>query len=175
MSRHVKPLSFTKEQRHHYGKPKKQFSWYWAAIITTLTVFIVLVIAQNSGTTALSMPSDFKVEVNGAPRVAVKFDTIDHGDQHYNIPVESVFPIGNIGDQPLEIIGQPRVEVLEGCCPPRAVVSAEFIRPGEQALLKMTYSMHAGMDGKHHFLVHVRTNDPVEPEKLLHAYSNWIP
>jgi hypothetical protein len=175
MSKHIKPYSFMKNRYSAYSRRKRGFSWYWVAIITVMTVFVVLLIAQNSSDTALSMPSDFKVEVNGAPRVAVKFDTIDHGDQHYNIPVESVFSIGNIGDQPLEIIGQPRVEVLEGCCPPRAVVSSEFIRPGEQALLKMTYSMHAGMDGKHHFLVHVRTNDPVEPEKLLHAYSNWIP
>lgn len=35
--------------------------------------------------------------------------------------------------------------------------------------------MHAGMDGPHEFRVHVLTNDPVEPEMLLVAKSNWVP
>jgi hypothetical protein len=35
--------------------------------------------------------------------------------------------------------------------------------------------MHEGMDGKHNFVVHLRTNDPMEPEKLLTALSNWGP
>jgi len=39
----------------------------------------------------------------------------------------------------------------------------------------MVYMMHEGMDGPHRFDVHVRSNDPVEPEKVLIAKSNWIP
>jgi hypothetical protein len=39
----------------------------------------------------------------------------------------------------------------------------------------MEYTMHPGMGGPHEFRVHVRTNDPVEPEKLLVAKSNWGP
>jgi len=35
--------------------------------------------------------------------------------------------------------------------------------------------MHAGMDGKHEFRVHVLTNDPVEPEKQVVIRSNWVP
>lgn len=35
--------------------------------------------------------------------------------------------------------------------------------------------MHEGMGGPHRFDVHVRTNDPVEPEKVLIAKSNWVP
>jgi len=33
--------------------------------------------------------------------------------------------------------------------------------------------MHAGMDGQHEFRVHVLTNDPIEPEKLLTVLSYW--
>src|SRR4051812_37457757 len=118
MSKTLKPQSFMKNQYSAYSRRKKGVSWYWVAIFSVLIVFIVLFLLQNSSNTSSSIPSDFKVEVNGAPKISLKYDTVDHGDQHYNIPVESVFPIGNIGDKPLEIIGQPRVEVLEGCCPP---------------------------------------------------------
>jgi len=39
----------------------------------------------------------------------------------------------------------------------------------------MEYMMHAGMDGPHRFDVHLRTNDPVEPQKLLVVKSDWGP
>jgi len=35
--------------------------------------------------------------------------------------------------------------------------------------------MHAGMDGQHEFRVHLRTNDPEMPDKLLTIRSNWVP
>ena len=35
--------------------------------------------------------------------------------------------------------------------------------------------MHEGMGGQHEFRVHLRTNDPEEPEKVLIARSNWVP
>jgi hypothetical protein len=35
--------------------------------------------------------------------------------------------------------------------------------------------MHEGMGGAHEFRVHLRTNDPAEPETLLVSKSNWGP
>jgi hypothetical protein len=35
--------------------------------------------------------------------------------------------------------------------------------------------MHAGMDGPHEFRVHLRTNDPAEPNRPLTILSNWVP
>lgn len=35
--------------------------------------------------------------------------------------------------------------------------------------------MHAGMEGQHEFRLHLRSNDPVEPDKLLTILSNWTP
>jgi hypothetical protein len=37
----------------------------------------------------------------------------------------------------------------------------------------MEFMMHAGMDGQHEFRVHVLTNDPQGPEKLLTVLSYW--
>jgi hypothetical protein len=167
MSKHVKANGFLRKQS---GANKRNLALYGTIALGVVVVCALVLIQSNT-----AKSSDFKVEVSGAPRIAVKEDTVDYGDRHYNIPVESVFALGNIGDQPLMILGQPQVEVVEGCCPPRAQLTSSVIKPGEQTLLSMSFSMHAGMDGKHHFLVHVRTNDPIEPDKLLHIYSNWIP
>jgi hypothetical protein len=38
----------------------------------------------------------------------------------------------------------------------------------------MEFMMHAGMEGPHDFRVHVRTNDPVEPDKELIVLSDWV-
>ncbi len=34
--------------------------------------------------------------------------------------------------------------------------------------------MHEGMGGPHDFRVHLRTNDPDEPNKELVILSNWV-
>ena len=34
--------------------------------------------------------------------------------------------------------------------------------------------MHAGMEGPHEFRVHVRTNDPLAPEKVVRVLSDWV-
>ena len=70
--------------------------------------------------------------------------------------------------------GEPRVEGSEGCGPPRAVVSSTTGKPGQEATLVLTYMMHEGMGGKHRFIVHVKTNDPTQPEKQLAVLSNWL-
>jgi hypothetical protein len=39
----------------------------------------------------------------------------------------------------------------------------------------LRFTMHEGMDGPHDLRVHLRTNDPLEPEKELTILSNWVP
>jgi hypothetical protein len=39
----------------------------------------------------------------------------------------------------------------------------------------MRFMMHAGMDGKHEFRLHIRSNDPVESDKQVVILSNWVP
>ena len=38
----------------------------------------------------------------------------------------------------------------------------------------MQFTMHAGMEGPHDFRVHLKTNDPAEPEKELVVLSDWV-
>lgn len=55
------------------------------------------------------------VEMAGQPNLVVDREQIDFG----RVPVEQVvkpeFELSNTGDQPLQIVGVPQVEVREGC------------------------------------------------------------
>jgi hypothetical protein len=68
---------------------------------------------SSSGSTRFD--SDFKPDVTGAPRVSVPEDTIDYGDVELGTTVTTEFDVRNTGDQPLVILGEPQVEVVEGC------------------------------------------------------------
>ena len=54
-------------------------------------------------------------QVTGAPRLAVDQSTIDEGDVPLGKTIRSVFRLQNVGDQPLTVLDEPRVEVVEGC------------------------------------------------------------
>ena len=54
-------------------------------------------------------------EVRGMPRVAVTPETIDYGDVKLDTSIRSVFHVSNIGDEPLQILGEPEVELIRGC------------------------------------------------------------
>lgn len=60
-------------------------------------------------------PTKSGIEVNGAPRLKVDKETIDHGDVKLGTPVRDDIRVTNTGDQPLRFIETPYIEVLEGC------------------------------------------------------------
>jgi hypothetical protein len=47
------------------------------------------------------------------------------------------------------------------------------IASGEETTVSLEFTMHKGMEGLHEFRIHLRTNDAVEPEKLLAVRSDW--
>ena len=49
------------------------------------------------------------------------------------------------------------------------------MQPGESTTLTMDFTMHAGMGGPHEFRTPLRTNDAVQPEKVLVVRSAWGP
>jgi hypothetical protein len=48
------------------------------------------------------------------------------------------------------------------------------LQPGESTRLSMSFMMHGDMGGRHNFRVHLRTNDPTEPEPGATVLSNWV-
>jgi hypothetical protein len=145
--------------------------------LVRLAVVLVVLAALVGGAALLFTPEQtpFVPEVIGAPRVAVAQEVVDFGDVPVNKPVQAVFKVRNIGDQTLHVLDkEPLLTVVEGCCPPRTVLSSTVIQPGGEATLSVQFTMHPGMDGPHDFRVYLRTNDPLEPEKELQILSNWV-
>jgi hypothetical protein len=50
------------------------------------------------------------------------------------------------------------------------------LKPGESTTVQSSaFMMHEGMDGPHNFAVHLKTNDPANPDLVVNVLSNWIP
>lgn len=141
-------------------------------LLIIVGVIVVAVIGWAVVSNQTSTP--YMPDVIGAPHAEVSTALIDHGDMQMEEYAESIFHIRNTGDQPLRILEEPRVELVQGCCPPRAIVSRMTLQPGEEATISLRFTMHNMMGGAHEFGVHVTTNDPTQPTILLTILSNWI-
>lgn len=124
---------------------------------------------------AMRATAPYTPEVTGRAAAQISETHFAYGDVHYNTPVTTSFQVKNVGDDTLFILGEPQIEVLEGCCPPTVRTSNRQLAPGDEATVSFTFTMHAGMDGPHHFRVRVLTNDPKHEEQFVHVLSNWIP
>jgi hypothetical protein len=71
----------------------------------------VLLALAGRGSSGTSVPA----QVNGKPSLVVDREQIDFGKVPLDIPVKATFKLSNAGDQPLQIVGQPLVEVKQGC------------------------------------------------------------
>ncbi|MCJ7432531.1 MAG: hypothetical protein MUO77_03495 [Anaerolineales bacterium] len=55
-------------------------------------------------------------------------------------------------------------------------IGSMVLKPGESTIVESSvFMMHAGMDGRHNFAVHLKTNDPANPDLVVNVLSNWIP
>jgi hypothetical protein len=153
------------------GNPRKNATPFIIIGVAAITIFVLSLVWW---TTRSTIPADFVPQVEGAPSVAVvSAPVIEHGDLVVNQFVTSTFEIQNVGDETLVLLS-PWVEVHEGCCPPVAEISKQQLLPGEIATVSMRYTMHEGMDGEHDLRIHLRSNDPANPEIQLTALSNWV-
>jgi len=62
-----------------------------------------------------STPVSLAAEHNGGPRLRVDRELIDFGPVKFGQMVNARFRLRNIGDQPLRLVVDPRVEAIEGC------------------------------------------------------------
>ena len=50
------------------------------------------------------------------------------------------------------------------------------LNSGESTYIESTvFMMHPGMDGPHDYAVHLKTNDPTNPDLIVHVLSDWGP
>ena len=174
-------MSQHKQTRKHFTRrtqaQRQTFKWLWIAGIGIVVIVVGIILFQAN---TASSQTNAAIQVKGAPRISLVQDTFDYGDVRLGTTVQTVFRVRNVGDQPLVILNQPRVQVVEGCCPPDAILSSSTIQPGQEATITLSFMMHDGlmggqsMAGKHRFNINLQTNDPTEPNKLLVVWSNWV-
>jgi hypothetical protein len=91
---------------------RRSLPWpVWAALGGLVLLAAGLVFLSRPGTQAASE----KPLVTRQPKLVVNQDKIDFGTVPLGKPVEATFKLTNVGDQPLEIEGQPTIQVLKGC------------------------------------------------------------
>ncbi len=54
-------------------------------------------------------------QVTGSAKLSVDRDVIDFGKVALGQKVQAQFKLKDVGDQPLQIVGNPRVELVKGC------------------------------------------------------------
>jgi hypothetical protein len=102
------------DKRSGTQAPPKGPNWLLVGGLGLLAVVLGVIVISLLGSRT-NQRGGATPDVAGAPKVSVPETEIDHGDQRFETPVESVFTVSNTGDQSLSILGEPRVELIEGC------------------------------------------------------------
>jgi hypothetical protein len=148
-------------------KKKQQKKLPWLIVLAGVATIVAAILV-------FSKPAeDYS---GGTPAITVDQQNIDMGyiklGEYRTIKIK----VTNTGDGVLRFKESPYLEVLEGCCPPALSVGSMALNPGQSTFVETPeFMMHAGMDGKHDFAIHLKTNDPKTPQLLVHVLSDWGP
>jgi hypothetical protein len=152
-------------KKHRKKKQKKSFPWAlmaWVGVLIAAAIFLFANVSTADG--------------GGTPVAAVDQQNIDLGYIKLGEYRSLNIKVTNKGDGLLRFKEKLYIEVLEGCCPPQLTVGSMTLKPGESTYVQSPdFMMHEGMDGKHDFAVHLKTNDPHNPDFLVHVLSDWGP
>jgi len=162
----MSPKKYTRKYRR---QARKGFQLKYGVMIIGGLLVIVAAFLMFRGTGASGAPVS-----GGEPAVSVDQKLIDYGDlKDYTVKKISI-RVTNTGTGALRFTEQPYVEVLQGCCPPALTAGRPWLNPGESTTITSAdFFMHPGMDGKHVFAVHIKTNDPSQSDLVVHVLSNW--
>lgn len=150
-------------------KPKKKFPVWGVIILVVIFLAAILPLIGNIRSSKVA------IEVSGAPKIKVDQDYFDYGDvKNGGVPIRTAIQVSNVGDQTLDFMEAPYIELLEGCCPPVPAIGSLTLKPGESTTVVAEFFMHGQMGGRHNFLLHLTTNDPAEPDKTVSILSNWV-
>lgn len=91
--------------------PKKYLPLLAVAAGVLVIGVAILLITMAGG----AADPNFAPQVTGAPKLVVDQPFYDLGDFHFNTLAQVTYTLRNVGDQPLRILEQPQVQVVEGC------------------------------------------------------------
>ena len=156
--------------RKNYRKQKRNRS-AWKYIVMGVIGLALVAWALAS---FRSIPAGQAAVSGGTPGLSVEKNLIDYGDLKNFTNITIDFSVTNTGTGMLNFSEKPYIEVVEGCCPPDLSIGKMSLRPGETTrVTSVVFYMHPGMDGRHNFAVHLKTNDPIQPDMVVSVLSNW--
>lgn len=151
-------------------KQKRSRSTWWIYIGAGVVGLALVAWVATSFRSTPAQP----IVSGGAPVASVASKLIDWGDLKDFTNKTISITVTNTGTGMLTFSEKPYVQVLEGCCPPDLSVGKMTLRPGESTkVTSAEFYMHPGMDGKHNYAVHLKTNDPTQPDLVVNVLSNW--
>ncbi len=99
-------------KRRKKSPPKRQLPWLW---LVAGGAFLLVIGGLGMVWASSNARPAVAPEVTGAPRLIVDQTVIDEGYIKLDNTVRTTFRLRNVGDQPLYIMGEPQVELVEGC------------------------------------------------------------
>ena len=78
-----------------------------------LVIIIGIVLLSNLGRGSSGTASG--AQVSGQPKLQVDREKIDFGRVPLDKAITATFKVSNVGDQPLQILGEPVIEAKQGC------------------------------------------------------------
>ncbi len=93
--------------------PTKQPPWLWIAGGAAIVLLVAGLALWWSSTGAT--PTAPAQTGSNTPQLVVDRTTIDEGEVKLDTPIRSAFRLSNAGGQPLQILDEPQVELVEGC------------------------------------------------------------
>lgn len=104
-----------KKSPHKNNKAGPPSSPNWLPIIAGGAVLLIVIGLAVWWSSATSAPATGSQQAGSSPRLVVDRTTIDDGYVKFETPIEATFKLSNTGQQPLQILGEPQVELIEGC------------------------------------------------------------
>ena len=100
-----------KSHSHKSNTTKTRPVWLLPLIAVVIVVVVIGAVLLLNRTNQPTV----SVDVSGKPNLVVDKTLIDFGNVRFENPVTAVFTVSNTGDKPLQILQEPRVELLQGC------------------------------------------------------------
>src|SRR5512136_1001780 len=104
-------MSRTRVRRKNEPTPKSP----WPFVAMGIGAILIVVVGFLAWNGSNSKKPSATPQVTGGPKLSVDRDSIDFGKLPLDQTVRAEFKLKNVGDQPLAIKGEPRVELVKGC------------------------------------------------------------
>jgi hypothetical protein len=97
--------------------PAQASRWALAGALLIMIGLLAACSAVPGGQPATGATGATKITGQRPPAAALSVDRtqIDFGKQPFGKPVKATFVLTNIGDKPLQILGEPAIRVVQGC------------------------------------------------------------